>query len=211
MKNKNIISYWNKYYSKEFTFNESSFARFILNYVKGTKKKSLVDIGCGNGRDSIFFFKKGFNVTGLDISKTAIKKNSLISNKNLSFYVFDIEKNTSSKKFDFIYSRFFIHALSETGENKFINLINKIKKKNTLIFLEFRNSKDEIFNKFKNKKHNNFINFGNGHYRRVIDTKKFISNFIKKTNSKIIYCKSSKNLSIVKKDNPNLSRLIFIL
>ena len=119
-----------------------------------------------------------------------------------------LKKIPSSKKFDFIYSRFFIHALSETGENKFINLINKIKKK-YLIFLEFRNSKDEIFNKFKNKNHNNFINFGNGHYRRVIDTKKFISNFIKKTNSKIIYSKSSKNLSIVKGDNPNLSRVIF--
>ena len=37
-----------------------------------------------------------------------------------------------------------------------------------------------------------------------------VTNFIK-TKSKIIYSKSSKNLSIVKKDNPNLSRLIFKL
>ena len=132
MKNKNIISYWNKYYNKKFSLHESSFARFILKYIKRKKRKSLVDIGCGNGRDSIFFFKKGLNVTGLDVSKTAIKKNSLISNKNLSFNIFDIE-NTTSKKFDFIYSRFFIHALSEKGEDKFINLIKKLKK-NTLIF-----------------------------------------------------------------------------
>ena len=39
-------------------------------------KKSLIDIGCGNGRDSIFFSKNNFHVTGIDISQKAIKKKS---------------------------------------------------------------------------------------------------------------------------------------
>jgi hypothetical protein len=92
---------------------------------------------------------------------------------------------------------------------KLIKLINKIKKKNTYVFLEFRNSNDEIFKKIKDKKHNNFINFGKGHFRRIINTKHFIKNFINKTKSKNLYTKSSKNLSIVEGDNPNLTRVIF--
>ena len=209
MINKKISSYWNDFYSKDIRFKESSFARFVLKNVTNHKKIKLIDIGCGNGRDSFFFNKKGFDVLGIDISQTVIKKNSQISNKKISFLNFDVEKDTISKKFDIIYSRFFIHALSEKGECKFIQLVNKLKKNNTLIFLEFRNSKDPIFNKFENKNHNDFINFGNGHYRRFIDTKKFVTNFLKKTKSKNIYLRSSKNISVLKKDNPNLSRAIF--
>ena len=181
MKKNNIISYWNRYYNNEVKFKESSFARFVSRYIGRSKKKKIIDIGCGNGRDSIFFCKKGYVVTGIDISKIDIKKNSILKNKNLFFLNFDIENDTTSKKFDIIYSRFFIHALTNKGEKKFIELVNKIKTKNTLVFLEFRNSKDEIFNKLKDRKHNKFVNFGKGHYRRIINTKEFIKNFINKT------------------------------
>ena len=37
----------------------------------------------------------------------------------------------------------------------------------------------------------------------------FIKIFLKKVKCDLIYSYSSKNLSIVKKDNPNLTRLIF--
>ena len=94
----------------------------------------MIDIGCGNGRDSIFFSKKGYFVTGIDISNTAITKNSIMKNKNLSFSKFDIENDTTTKKFDIIYSRFFIHALTEKGEIKLIKLIKKIKKKILMFF-----------------------------------------------------------------------------
>ena len=209
MKKKKIISYWDTYYNKKIKFKESSFARFVLKYIGKSKNKKLIDIGCGNGRDSIFFSNKGYIVTGIDISKTAITNNSIMENKNLSFSKFDIENDTTTKKFDIIYSRFFIHALSEKGEIKLIKLIKKIKKKNTYVFLEFRNSNDEIFKKVKDKKHNDFVNFGKGHFRRIINTRFFIKNFINKTKAKNLYTKSSKNLSIVKGDNPNLSRVIF--
>ena len=114
-----------------------------------------------------------------------------------------------SKKFDLIYSRFFIHAINEKAENNLLKLIKKIKKKGTLIFLEFRNHKDRIFNVKKLKKHNEIIEFEKGHYRRIIDPIKFTEKFVKNLKCEIIYHKSSKNLSIVKNDNPHLTRIIF--
>ena len=114
-----------------------------------------------------------------------------------------------SKKFDVIYCRFFVHAISEKNENKLITLIKKIKKKNTLAFFEFRNHKDRMFQKKKIKKHNDVIEFEKGHFRRIIDPKKFIKKISSKIKLKVIYKKSAKNLSIVKNDNPNLSRIIF--
>ena len=114
-----------------------------------------------------------------------------------------------SGKFNFIYSRFFLHAINEKTEDKLLKLINKLKKKNTLLFLEYRNHKDLIFKNIKNKKHNQVIEFEKGHFRRIIYTDKLIKKISKSFKGKIIYKKSAKNLSIVKKDNPNLSRIIY--
>ena len=207
MKKNLLINYWDTYYKSNKKIKESSFARFVIKKID--KNSKIIDIGCGNGRDSFFFSKNNLNVTAIDISKNAIKNNSLKSNKNLKFLKFDIEKNTMSKKFDVIYCRFFVHAISEKNENKLITLIKKIKKKNTLAFFEFRNHKDRMFQKKKIKKHNDVIEFEKGHFRRIIDPKKFIKKISSKIKLKVIYKKSAKNLSIVKNDNPNLSRIIF--
>ena len=207
MKKNLLINYWDTYYKSNKKIKESSFARFVIKKID--KNSKIIDIGCGNGRDSFFFSKNDLKVTAIDISNNAIKNNSLKSNKNLKFLKFDIEKNTMSKKFDVIYCRFFVHAISEKNENKLITLIKKIKKKNTLAFFEFRNHKDRMFQKKKIKKHNDVIEFEKGHFRRIIDPKKFIKKISSKIKLKVIYKKSAKNLSIVKNDNPNLSRIIF--
>ena len=109
------------------------------------------------------------------------------------------------------YCRFFVHAISEETENRLITLIKKNKKKNSLAFFEFRNHKDEIFKQKKIKRHGDIVEFEKGHFRRIINPKDFIKKVNNKIKSKIIYKKSSKNLSIVNKDNPNLSRIIFKL
>ncbi len=55
---------------REFTRKPSSAAMFFFEFLSsnGIKSGSLLDIGCGNGRDSVFFSKKGFDVHALDIS-----------------------------------------------------------------------------------------------------------------------------------------------
>tara|TARA_B100000029_G_scaffold180213_1_gene177895 strand:+ start:159 stop:797 length:639 start_codon:yes stop_codon:yes gene_type:complete len=210
MKKKRVINYWESFYKKKINFKESTFAKFVYKKIKNKKLNgTLIDIGCGNGRDSVFFSKKNFKVLGIDIAKNAVKNELIYKKKNLTFKKFDIEKNTMSKKFDYIYSRFFLHAINDNTENKLIYLIRRLKKKNSYIFFEFRNHKDNIFRNKKIIKHNQILQFENGHYRRIIDPKKFIEKFFKKIKCKVIYNKSSKNLSVVKKDNPNLTRLIF--
>ena len=209
MKKKTLINYWNNFYGGKKKFRESSFARFVLKKIKKRKNLKIIDIGCGNGRDSFFFSKKKFYVTGIDISNKAIKENMTNENKYLKFLRFDIEKNKLNKKFDIIYIRFFLHAINTNGEKNLLNLIKNISKKGSLVFFEFRNWRDTIFGKSKIYKNNEIIEFEKGHYRRIIDPKVFIQLFLKKIKSKLLYFKSSKNLSIVKKDNPNLSRIIF--
>tara|TARA_B110000444_G_C18567712_1_gene467864 strand:+ start:52 stop:684 length:633 start_codon:yes stop_codon:yes gene_type:complete len=208
MKKKILIDYWNKFYKTKSITAESTFAKFTFKKIIN-KKSKLLDIGCGNGRDSYYFNRKGLTVIGIDISQKAIQKNSKNKIKNLSFKKFDIGKNKIKGKFDVIYCRFFVHTVDELLEDKLINLIKGSKNKGTKVFFEFRNYKDKIFGNFKAKDHNKVIEFEKGHFRRIIDPKIFKKKFISKTKSRIIYQKSGINLSIVKKDNPNLSRMIF--
>tara|TARA_B110000967_G_scaffold197552_1_gene229439 strand:+ start:42 stop:674 length:633 start_codon:yes stop_codon:yes gene_type:complete len=210
MKQKKLILYWNKFYNKKIISKESTFAKFAYKIIKNQKGK-ILDIGCGNGRDSFFFNQKGYNVTGIDISQKAIQKNSKNKNKNIVFKKFDVGKNKVIGKFEIIYCRFFLHTVDHLLEKKLINLIKRSKKKKTIIFFEFRNFKDRIFGKFKASDHNKVIEFEKGHFRRIIDPKVFKNTFMKETKAKIIYEKSGINLSVVKKDNPNLSRMIFKL
>ena len=46
---------------------------YLINRWKKQNKKDFLDIGCGLGRHTIQFAKKGFNVNSIDLSEEAIK------------------------------------------------------------------------------------------------------------------------------------------
>ena len=57
MKNK-IIKYWNYFYKNRIvSSNPTKFSQFCYKYLKNYKG-ILYDAGCGNGRDTIFFYRK---------------------------------------------------------------------------------------------------------------------------------------------------------
>jgi len=60
---------WEKVVSPDWTKQETDFLIGELNLKKG---QHLLDIPCGFGRHSIEFAKRGFSVTGIDISQTFI-------------------------------------------------------------------------------------------------------------------------------------------
>lgn len=204
------ILYWDKFYQKKFNLSKpSSFAKFIFKYLK--KNKKLIDIGCGNGRDSFFFNKKNLNVCGIEKSEKAIlNNNKIISQKNIrniNFKNFDINSDKFYKinKFDYVYSRFFIHAIPKKTEIKLFKNIKKICKKNCLIFLEFRTIKDPLYK--KGKKLSKFERYTD-HYRRFIDFDNFTKNLEKNKNFVVIYKIEKKGLAKYKNDNPVVGRVI---
>ena len=53
-----IKDYWDHFYKQEQApSNESDFARFTLNYINQHQLSNieLIDVACGNGRDTFFF------------------------------------------------------------------------------------------------------------------------------------------------------------
>ena len=210
MKSNNKI-FWNKYYnSKDNNNKPSNFALFInKKYI--TKNTYLVDVGTGDGRDTFYLRKKAKHIYSIDQSNIAIKKNRLkarrLGVKNVTFKNLSSNhlKKITNKKINFIYARFFIHAINEVNEDIFLKSIKKNFESKTVISLEFRTIKDVLMK--KGKKISKYERLTD-HYRRFIDTKKF-ENKLKKLNYRVLYKKQGINLSKSPNDNPHLCRIVF--
>ncbi len=186
---------------------------FTKNFLEKKEKKKLIDIGCGNARDTFFFYKKKIEVTAIDRSNKAIKSNIRYANKfnfkNINFKRLDINRKTILKnnQYDYIYLRFFVHTIPQSSQKKLFELIKRIsKKKKSLVMIEFRTDKDPLKEKGKILSNNETINT---HYRRFIESDKFINLFQNYVKCELIYKREGRGLSIVGKDNPHLCRLVF--
>ncbi len=200
-----IRNYWDSFYKKKrVPIKASSFAKFAYTQVKKLNIK-MYDIGCGNGRDTVFFNKKKFECIGIDKSKEIIKKNKKkfkrFKNKFLNYNFCHFFKKKNYEQF-ILYSRFTWHSINYEDEK---NLILSLKRNKNLkyILIEARTINDSIYGEGKKVGKHEFVT---SHYRRFIDSKvlkKKLSKFMK-----IIYFKESKNLAKYKKENPCVLRLI---
>ena len=203
--------YWDNYYKNIKKNNRASnFSKFILK--KFLKKKSiLLDIGTGDGRDAFYFNNNIKFVFAIDNSGVAIKKNDINKKKSnfkkILFKKMSIQnlKYFKSKKINFIYARFFLHAINMKNENIFLKNLRNNFDLNTLVALEFRTTKDKLME--KGKKISKYERITD-HYRRFIDSKK-LEKKLKKKRFQIIYRKEGVNLSKTRTENPHLCRIIF--
>ena len=75
---------WEEYYSalRQLPDWMKKPAPFIVEaspLFKKYRAKVFLDLGCGTGRNSIYLAKEGFDVVGIDISRSALKKTKMWS------------------------------------------------------------------------------------------------------------------------------------
>lgn len=199
------VEYWNQYYAQNPMFEPSKFARKILSEME--VKKSVLELGCGNGRDSIFFARSGLDVTAIDSSDVAISNLKKKNDLKIHFICDDFVESRViyQRQFDYIYSRFTLHALTQKQENSLINNICMSLKKTGKLFIEARTIHDAIYGKGKMVEKNAFIY--NDHFRRFIDPEE-IKQKLESKGFQITYFCESDEFSPVADEKPMLLRLI---
>ncbi len=201
-------NYWEEYYKNQSPGNyPSDFAKYCSNIYKLNDHGTIYDIGCGNGRDTIFFSSKSIPAIGVEQSENAIEQNKLkiINQKtNLKFIVgnfTNFDYSLYSKSFS-IYSRFTLHAINYEEEKLFFKHIFKLKKLKNL-FIEVRTINDDLYGKGTKIGKHEYIT---SHYRRFIDPKILksqIQDFFH-----IDYFEESRGFSKTDNDDPVLLRLV---
>jgi len=200
--------YWTKYYkSHRDNLQPSTFAQYCYEKycASAPSHKLLLELGCGNGRDSIYFMKNSLDVLGIDIAGEELRY--LRSKKlsiNLNFVCADFPTFKKPNHYDYIYSRFTLHAITEEQETSTLENSYKNLKHDGLLFIEARSIKD---NMFQNSKKLSSNEGETDHYRRFIVFEE-LKNKMKKTGFEILEAIESDGLAKYKDDDPVVIRII---
>jgi SAM-dependent methyltransferase len=147
-------SYWDEYYAARATTRRplpSQFATFVAGELE--RPHRVIELGCGNGRDSIFFASYGHDVTGVDGSEAAVHAcadlaaalgegptflQSAIDDPAL------VQRLTGSPGPHLVYARFFVHAITDEEEQRFLDLAATLTSPGDLLAVEYRTIRDRV-------------------------------------------------------------------
>ncbi len=101
--------YDRRYDQKDFYWGvkPSAICYRILDLIPPDRGIKLLDIGCGEGRNAVFFAGKGYAVTAFDTSSVGVEKTKRLADKaqvQLDVFVADINEFRFSETFDVIFS-----------------------------------------------------------------------------------------------------------
>jgi SAM-dependent methyltransferase len=124
------------------------FINNLVKYFNPPPSSRFLDLACGKGRHSLFLNKKGFDVTGVDLSLESIKHASAFENERLHFYVHDMRKLFRTNYFDYVMNLFtsFGYFENDRDNQATISSAAKALKKDGFLIIDFFNAKKVIEN-----------------------------------------------------------------
>tara|TARA_B100000787_G_scaffold52395_1_gene37855 strand:+ start:17015 stop:17659 length:645 start_codon:yes stop_codon:yes gene_type:complete len=140
--------FWNEYYdqSPDDIRGPSSFATWVASKLLPTSTGgTLVEVGCGNGRDAEFF-SKHWDVIAVDNSTAAIAGNLERVTTKVKYMVADALDfyKTNADKVSTVYLRFVLHALTSKVQSSVLQRSAAVLKKGGFICIETRSINDPL-------------------------------------------------------------------
>jgi len=176
-------TYWHSFYSKAAIPAVPSQFCVMVSTELNRDETTLVEFGCGNGRDSLYLSSQGFSVFASDLCQEAIRSNNQKGEERkllAHFSVCDVTDATAVQKLVdvargnnlgddhknvTVYNRFFLHSIDAKQEDLFLKALSKAMKTGDKLYMEFRCEKDEALPKV----------YGKGHYRRYVHTDRLVA------------------------------------
>ena len=123
---------YREYPLEEIPWHSDEPADYLVDLLKKKKVKIglALDVCSGAGTNAVYLAKKGFEVTGIDISQTAIKLAKKRAeekgvSKKCEFFSGDVtEMKIPKNKYDFIFDRGCYHHISREDKPKFAKIIS---------------------------------------------------------------------------------------
>jgi SAM-dependent methyltransferase len=138
--------YYSMLYQHRSSEEAHTFLDHLMSYLKMSSGLKILDAGCGKGRHSIYLSKKGFQVTGIDVSTNSIAGATLHDKNAAEFYVHDLRNPFRINYYDLALSLFtsFGYFDSDYENNKIIQSISLSLKKGGMLVLDFMNAEKEM-------------------------------------------------------------------
>lgn len=150
-------------YEKLYANRDEEEAKELINLLEQTLRLSgcshVLDLGCGRGRHSINLARRGYQVTGIDLSETAIKtarRKAEIENLDIRFEVRDM-RNPLPETFDAIVNLFttFGYFHHDDENRQVLDSVVKMLEPGGMFVLDYMNS-TLVRDTFQEKDHGHF-------------------------------------------------------
>jgi len=182
MSKNEYLNYWNTLYSKQNYFGEgpTKLAKLAEKLFKTNNVQKILEVGCGQGRDAIYFSQLGLDVSAFDISANAIKSiNSVKDRMNLNkLYLFEhnvLEPlNFPEQHFDFIYSNLALQFFDLENLSKILKNLSNVMKNNSSFLLSTKKEGDKYHKTGKKINNNAYEHKGIIRYFYPIDDLKSV-------------------------------------
>jgi SAM-dependent methyltransferase len=164
--------YWDRYYASPHPdiAEPSSFARASLERLRAGDR--LFELGCGNGRDALFFARNGLRVVACDQSEVAIEKLRTIGFAENGFahppefFTSEFERLGPIQPLDAIYSRFTLHAITEAEAEHVLLWSWRSLRPGGILLIEARSVNGSLYGIGEPAGRDAFVH--DGHYRRFV-------------------------------------------
>jgi SAM-dependent methyltransferase len=165
-------AYWNQFYAKSAGTSRplpSQFAAFVAGELHGQYR--VVEFGCGNGRDALFFASYGHQVCAIDGSTAAVERGAALADalgEKVDFIAAAIDDPGLASLVPevggktLVYGRFFLHAITDTEEQAFLARAAELTKPGDLMAVEYRTIRDS-----------SGVKETDAHYRRFMSPAEF--------------------------------------
>ena len=153
-------SHWDSTYAGTDDFfgkEPSELAVSALGTLKDNGAKDVLELGCGQGRDSYFLCRNGFSVTALDYSETGVcqmKERAAASGVGMNLLVHDAREPLPfpDGSFDAVFSHmFFTMELSEDEVARILGECRRVLRPGGLNIYSVRNDHDPHYGKFEQR------------------------------------------------------------
>jgi len=177
-----VASYWEELHKRyddfDWTEKPSIFAEEVIQYLP--KHGTLLDIGAGQGQDSVYFAQAGFQVFSTDKEISIIERadqyskdffaKQNVSRPGMRFQIVDLQQRFPfySDTFDVVYSHLALHYFSIDETEKLFAEIYRVLKPGGIVAFIVNSVNDPEFNTGKRLEEHYFDTEGT--YKRYFDT-----------------------------------------
>ncbi len=211
------VEYWQQYYAQHSNVSPpkypSQFAAFLLGLDR--KLDMVVDLGCGSGRDAVFFAQHGLRVVGLDYAGAALQDDRAQRKgleDRLRFLRCDVTdagevepalsviEDLRGQGVVAVYSRFFFHAIDEAAEGAALSLVKRLLHgAGDFAVFEFRTELDKGREKVTPE-----------HYRRYINVDRFVQRAQQEFALACVYRTEGVGYALFGADDAHVARLVLV-
>jgi SAM-dependent methyltransferase len=204
--------YWESFYAstqgEQVPRSPTPFAQWVLRRM--ALNQSIIEFGCGNGRDSLWFAANGHAVRGFDFAPSAVQLASkLATNRGLQakFEVLDLRQRpavdalaialAATRQRPAVYARFLLNSLDDHGRRNLLHASRELLCTGGELYVEFRTHHDA---------HTLHV-FGEQHFRAYLNPDLLVSE-IHQLGGFVVYQHEGRGLAAYRTEDPHVARVV---